>query len=125
MGRALGKGKFGNVYLAKERATGKPIALKVLFKQSIVQYGVVQQLRREVEIQSRLNHPNILRLVGYFHDAVGQIPPTSSDVNSRVKFYLLLFPCRRRCTWHWRSQVAAKFSNACALTNASRSPLCV
>jgi aurora kinase, other len=61
------------VYLAKEKASGKPVALKVLFKQSILQYGVVQQLRREVEIQSRLNHPNILRLVGYFHDTVRKL----------------------------------------------------
>jgi len=29
---------------------------------------MVEQLRREVEIQSRLRHPNILRLYGYFHD---------------------------------------------------------
>ena len=29
------------------------------------------QLRREVEIQSHLRHPNILRLYGYFYDNVG------------------------------------------------------
>ncbi|MGH0180538.1 UNVERIFIED_CONTAM: hypothetical protein FKN15_004535 [Acipenser sinensis] len=31
--------------------------------------GVEHQLRREVEIQSHLRHPNILRLYGYFHDS--------------------------------------------------------
>jgi serine/threonine protein kinase len=29
---------------------------------------VEHQLRREIEIQTRLRHPNILRLFGYFHD---------------------------------------------------------
>jgi serine/threonine protein kinase len=69
MGRPLGKGKFGSVYLAREKASGRQIALKVMFKNSILQHNALQQLRREVEIQSRLRHPNILRLFGYFHDA--------------------------------------------------------
>ena len=30
--------------------------------------GVEHQLRREIEIQSHLRHPNILRLYGYFYD---------------------------------------------------------
>ena len=29
---------------------------------------VEHQLRREIEIQSHLRHPNILRLFGYFYD---------------------------------------------------------
>ncbi|XP_077583394.1 aurora kinase A [Stigmatopora nigra] len=69
IGRALGKGKFGNVYLARERQTKFILALKVLFKKQLEQAGVEHQLRREVEIQSHLRHPNILRLYGYFHDA--------------------------------------------------------
>uniref|UniRef100_A0A6B2LD11 Aurora kinase n=1 Tax=Arcella intermedia TaxID=1963864 RepID=A0A6B2LD11_9EUKA len=31
--------------------------------------NLIYQLRREVEIQARLRHPNILRLYGYFHDS--------------------------------------------------------
>ena len=30
---------------------------------------VMHQLKRELEIQCRLRHPNIIRLYGYFHDA--------------------------------------------------------
>jgi serine/threonine protein kinase len=33
---------------------------------------VEHQLRREIEIQSHLRHPNILRLFGYFYDEVRQ-----------------------------------------------------
>ncbi|XP_037108310.1 aurora kinase A [Syngnathus acus] len=68
IGRPLGKGKFGNVYLARERQTKFILALKVLFKKQLEKAGVEHQLRREVEIQSHLRHPNILRLFGYFHD---------------------------------------------------------
>ncbi|XP_069113543.1 aurora kinase C-like isoform X2 [Argopecten irradians] len=68
IGRPLGKGKFGNVYLAREKSTKYVVALKVLFKSQLQKAGVEHQLRREIEIQSHLRHPNILRLFGYFHD---------------------------------------------------------
>nr|XP_005489097.1 aurora kinase A [Zonotrichia albicollis] len=68
IGRPLGKGKFGNVYLAREKQSKFILALKVLFKAQLEEAGVEHQLRREVEIQSHLRHPNILRLYGYFHD---------------------------------------------------------
>uniref|UniRef100_A0A8C3US01 non-specific serine/threonine protein kinase n=1 Tax=Catharus ustulatus TaxID=91951 RepID=A0A8C3US01_CATUS len=68
VGRPLGKGKFGNVYLARERRSGFLVALKVLFKSQVEQEGVEHQLRREIEIQAHLRHPNVLRLYNYFHD---------------------------------------------------------
>jgi aurora kinase len=46
------------------------VALKVLFKHQLQQSQVEHQLRREIEIQSHLRHPNILRLYGYFYDQV-------------------------------------------------------
>lgn len=45
-------------------------AVQVLFKSQLQQSHVEHQLRREIEIQSHLRHPNILRLYGYFYDAV-------------------------------------------------------
>lgn len=68
VGRALGKGKFGRVYLARERDSGFVCALKVLHKSEIQQGRVEQQVAREIEIQSNLRHPNVLRLFGHFHD---------------------------------------------------------
>ncbi|XP_064488645.1 aurora kinase C-like isoform X2 [Ornithodoros turicata] len=68
IGRPLGSGKFGNVYLAREKQSKFIVALKVLFKAQLQVYGVEHQLRREIEIQSHLRHPHILRLYGYFHD---------------------------------------------------------
>lgn len=70
IGKPLGKGKFGRVYLAKEKSTGFVCALKVLHKSELqLGGGVEKQVRREIEIQSNLAHPNILRLFGHFHDA--------------------------------------------------------
>ncbi|CAI6337131.1 unnamed protein product [Periconia digitata] len=68
IGKPLGKGKFGHVYLAKERVTGFVCALKVLHKDELVSGKVEKLVRREIEIQSHLAHPNILRLFGHFHD---------------------------------------------------------
>ena len=68
IGRPLGRGKFGNVYLAREKKSGYVVALKVLFKNQLQQSNVEHQLRREIEIQPHLRHPNILRLYGYFYD---------------------------------------------------------
>ncbi|XP_030331196.1 aurora kinase C-like isoform X1 [Strigops habroptila] len=68
VGRPLGRGKFGRVYLARERSSKVLVALKVLFKSQLEKEGLEHQLRREIEIQAHLRHPNILRLYNYFHD---------------------------------------------------------
>uniref|UniRef100_A0A8C6R487 non-specific serine/threonine protein kinase n=1 Tax=Nannospalax galili TaxID=1026970 RepID=A0A8C6R487_NANGA len=69
IGRPLGKGKFGNVYLARLKESHFIVALKVLFKSQLEKEGLEHQLRREIEIQAHLHHPNILHLYNYFHDA--------------------------------------------------------
>lgn len=68
IGRPLGKGQFGSVYLAREKKSKYIVGLKVLFKNQLLRHGLEHQLRREIEIQSHLRHPNILRLFGYFYD---------------------------------------------------------
>ncbi|EHA48999.1 Serine/threonine-protein kinase ark1 [Pyricularia oryzae] len=68
IGRPLGKGKFGRVYLARERTTGFICALKVLYKKELESGSVEKQVRREIEIQTNLCHPNILKMYGHFHD---------------------------------------------------------
>lgn len=69
IGRPLGKGKFGRVYMVRTKGELHYIlALKCLYKSEIVQSRVEKQIRREIEIQQNLRHPNVLRLYGYFHD---------------------------------------------------------
>ena len=76
IGRPLGKGKFGRVYLARTKAAtssklnsqGYVVALKCVYKKELMEHKVDLQLRREIEIQMNLRHPNVLRMFGYFHD---------------------------------------------------------
>jgi len=68
IGRPLGRGKFGAVYLAREKSSGYIVALKVLEKKQLIKSSVEHQLRREIEIQSHLRHRHILRCFGYFYD---------------------------------------------------------
>jgi len=68
IGKPLGRGKFGSVYLAREKETKYIVAIKVLRKSQLLKAGVEHQLRREIEIQSHLRNRNILRMYGYFYD---------------------------------------------------------
>ncbi|KAG8876755.1 spindle assembly checkpoint kinase [Tulasnella sp. 332] len=69
IGRPLGKGKFGRVYMVRTKGPTKfVLALKTLYKNEVIQNRVEKQIRREIEIQQHLRHPNVLRLYGYFHD---------------------------------------------------------
>lgn len=68
VGRPLGNGKFGRVYLARTRRHKYIVALKVLRKSQLEKNNVEHQLRREIEIQTHLVHKNILRMYGYFWD---------------------------------------------------------
>ncbi|VIO88528.1 serine/threonine protein kinase 6, putative [Brugia malayi] len=69
IGRPLGRGKFGSVYLAREIESKFLVALKVLYKSQMRSHNMKRQLRREIENQYHLRHPNISRLYGYFHDS--------------------------------------------------------
>ena len=68
IGRKLSHGKIGHVYLARVRDVNFVVALKVMNKCDIMEQQLEQQLQREISIQARLNHPNILKLYTYFHD---------------------------------------------------------
>lgn len=54
MGARLGRGKFGRVYIAREKKTGFVVALKTLLKKELHKGNVERQTLREIEIQSHL-----------------------------------------------------------------------
>eukprot|EP00949_MAST-11_sp_MAST-11-sp1_P003233 g3233.t1 len=72
VGRPLGKGIYGHVYLVREKRSSKKkvLALKVLFKSQLEKARVVHQLKNEIEIHSRIGrrHPNLLKMYGHFQD---------------------------------------------------------
>jgi serine/threonine protein kinase len=65
IGRPLGKGKFGRVYLARTKVQPHYIvALKCMYKAELVASKVEKQVRREIEIQSNLRYgPHSLALL--------------------------------------------------------------
>lgn len=66
--KKLGEGKFGSVYLAREMHTGMIVGLKVVEKKRIIKDNFMVQFIRQLKIQSYLDHPNIIKVYGYFHD---------------------------------------------------------
>lgn len=68
IGKSLGRGSFGIVFLARERKTKFLVALKAISKLRIARDRFDVQTQIEIEIQMQLRHPNILRMFGYFYD---------------------------------------------------------
>ena len=66
--KQLGAGRFATVYSAVEKKSNLKVAIKEIPKKLISNHDFQHQVRREVEIHSRLNHPNIIKLFGYFQD---------------------------------------------------------
>ena len=64
----MGKGRFGDVFLAREKISDYIVALKVLNKFEIQRLGAEKLIVREINIHSILDHENIIKLYGFFHD---------------------------------------------------------
>jgi aurora kinase len=67
LGRKLGAGKFGEVFIARHKKSGFMCAIKRINKLNIDQKLLIQ-LIREIKIQSFLTHPNIVKLYTFFCD---------------------------------------------------------
>ena len=68
IGKCLGKGRFGSVFLAKDKKSDMLVALKVIKKKTIKDSKMANQIKNEIKIQSCLSHPNVLKLYGFFQD---------------------------------------------------------
>ena len=55
-------------YLCRHRETGLIYACKKIFKSTISEYGMEDQLLTELSILKKLNHPNIMKLYSCFSD---------------------------------------------------------
>jgi serine/threonine protein kinase len=68
IGKPLGRGRFGRVFMAIHNKSEILVALKFLSKNELVKSRMEQQVVREIEIHNQLNHPNIVEFLGYFTD---------------------------------------------------------
>ncbi|XP_047955215.1 CBL-interacting serine/threonine-protein kinase 11-like [Salvia hispanica] len=63
VGKLLGCGAFAKVYHARDVATGRSVAIKVINKSRLNNNVVLENnIKREISIMSRLRHPNIVKL---------------------------------------------------------------
>ena len=92
--KVLGEGKFGKVYRVRERKTRKQAVLKVISKKTVLYENVKHQLQREVEVHSRLRHPNIVQFYAYFHD--------------EDNVYMLLEYCNGNSLYHYLQNLRSK-----------------
>lgn len=62
IGRLLGCGAFAKVYHARNLRTGLSVAVKVINKKKLPNPTMMSNVKREISIMSRLNHPYIVKL---------------------------------------------------------------
>jgi len=64
----IGSGGFGKVYKVKHRVSGNIYAIKVINKKKILESEMQDQMKLEVRIMYKLDHPNIIKLYNHFED---------------------------------------------------------
>jgi serine/threonine protein kinase len=65
VGRLIGRGGMGAVYLAKRAEDGSTVALKVMLAQADVDEAGREAFQREIEITRSLRHPRIVSLIDH------------------------------------------------------------
>src|SRR5436309_16132747 len=58
----IGSGGMADVYLARDRALGRPVAVKLLHPGFAADPIFVERFRREAQAAAGLNHPNIVAI---------------------------------------------------------------
>ncbi|HEB72780.1 MAG TPA: serine/threonine protein kinase, partial [Nitrospirae bacterium] len=61
----IGEGGMGAVYKAQQISTGKNVAIKVVSKHLTENPATVRRFQREVKLQSKLEHPNIVTVIDF------------------------------------------------------------
>ncbi|XP_010557183.1 PREDICTED: CBL-interacting serine/threonine-protein kinase 11-like [Tarenaya hassleriana] len=63
LGKLLGCGAFAKVFHGRDRRSGQSVAVKILNKKKLAANpNLASNIKREISIMRRLNHPNIVRL---------------------------------------------------------------
>ncbi len=70
--RRLGRGGMGVVYEAEEQPGGQRVAVKLVAATAELDHGLRTRFEAEIHTLRKLNHPNIVRLLGFGEEA-GQL----------------------------------------------------
>ena len=69
IGKQLGNGAFGKVFLATNRLTGLKVAIKTIEKEFITDQRTRRKIFQEVFIMKKLQHRNVIRLLEVFESS--------------------------------------------------------
>ncbi len=69
--RQLGKGGMGAVYLATHLGTDRPVAVKVIVPQFMLNDEFVERFKREAKAAGRMRHPNVVDVTDFGFASVG------------------------------------------------------
>ncbi|UXI20366.1 hypothetical protein NH340_JMT06309 [Sarcoptes scabiei] len=66
--KKLGQGTYGKVQLAINNETGQEVAIKTIKKNKVSSQQDLVRIRREIQIMSSINHPNIIHIFEVFEN---------------------------------------------------------
>ena len=122
----LGEGSFGRVYRARQRSTGRDVAVKALRPNARPRAreskSAVERFKRELRVGARLAHPNVVRLIDSGETANGTLYAVFEHVPGVTLKDLLANEGRLslRETTHLMAQVLDALSSAHALAIVHR-----
>ncbi len=87
--RKLGEGAMGVVYLARQLALEKTVAIKILHRELAIDGTFAERFRREARAASRLDHPNSIRVFDFGQEPDGLLYLAMEYVEGRDLFALL------------------------------------
>src|SRR5271157_1639770 len=64
----IGRGGMGTVYLGVDDSSGQSAAVKLLAAEMAQQSDFRERFKAEIETLRKLNHPNIVRILGFGQD---------------------------------------------------------
>ncbi|KAG6542360.1 hypothetical protein Mapa_016188 [Marchantia paleacea] len=116
----IGEGGFGQVFRGV-LSDGKVVAVKQMDPGASARQGTQgeREFRVEVDILSRLNHPNLVRLIGYCADRTHRLLVYEYMVNGNLQ-ELLHGVVRVKLEWHMRLRVALGAARALEYLHTGR-----
>ena len=113
--RAIGQGGMAHVYLATDQQTGGPVAIKIMKDDLSRDREFIKKFDTEARAASSLDHPNIVRVLGY-----GQDGDLRYIVQEYVEGSTLKDLIKQRGMLDWKVSVPLAIQIGLALEHAHR-----
>jgi len=83
--KKIDEGTYAKVYLAQDwNKGGQQVVLKILRPRAYVKQSDKQQVKKEIDNHAKLNHPNILRLLGHSYNGIMHVKGALDGDNTYI-----------------------------------------